>query len=725
MNIELRNKNGKLIYNNGLIVFENGRTGNTISLSGGNEFVLYSENENGVICALDEKAFVNKGISTENENEFCLSYERDKLRIKVRYTAKETVFVKRLEIFAGEEIFVKRVCLENRTVAGKLSRGGEGQPVFVKGENVALWCGIEFPAANNRYEGTTLAFTQAPFEKTKEFFSLPVVYGLDDCGDLLGAFCAYIKGKALPKDSMRIYGDWGLHDDLTPGDPVLTAEMTLKNIRDIADFSKKTGVKFDYYLMDAYWFERYTEKPYTEFCAETFPEGYRPVVDALKEAGIRYGLWFDINCIHGKPVGLEKYDTALGNGSVCLACDEVARLVTDAIAKQIEDCGLKMLKLDFAYFECKNPEHGHSVDITESKEKSIKNFIRMVGELKKSEPDLKILCYNGWTTSLDWLGSVQKREGYAISPYWCEYVDYLYCGDPRPSEIVSEKAENSIVWYTDAIIREFVDSAMPFDCIDDHGTMCGKTSTIYRLGKKPFRQGVLMNVMRGGKKQLVYGDISELDEEDGRYLAAVDGIYDRGMKMDYRTSLIGGDARLGEVYGYRLDGATEGYVVLVNPTAKEACYALELPQWRNLRVKAEIRIEDGLLKNAETEICGVLPVRISAGGYVLLEWRVEDSEKGFDKINLLPGEKLMLSVSGKKQLSVTFTKDGKPLRTGRGTPSGFKAYADGKELLQNVTTDIWSGVSWAYYPLNGAKEVVLVYEGKDVVTLKYYTAEEK
>ena len=79
----------------------------------------------------------------------------------------------------------------------------------------------------------------------------------------------------------------------------------------------------------------------------------------------------------------------------------------------------------------------------------------MVDHLHAVLPDLKILCYNGWTTDLDWIGSVKEKSGYAISPYWCKHVDYLYCGDPRPSEISSADLSNSIVYYTDAMIRNF------------------------------------------------------------------------------------------------------------------------------------------------------------------------------------------------------------------------------------------------------------------------------
>lgn len=721
---EIKNRNGKLIYADGTLVFVNARTGGTLTLSSGNEFVLYLENEGGEICVLNDGAFVCRGAEL-CDGGFCIAYTREGLTVTVCYTAKEETFEKTLLIGAEREISLRRVCLENRRSSAPVSRGGEGQPAFLgDGERNATWCGIEFPAANNAYEGNTLCFMQAPFERTKSFRSLPVVYGMDACGDLFGSFAAYIKSKAIKKGSAKIYCDWGLHDDMTEGDPVLTAQLTLDNVERIAKLSERSGVKFDYYLMDAFWFEPNT--PYDRFKKETFPNGPAPVVEAIEKAGMKYGLWFDINFIKAEMQGMEKYDTLLQNDSLCFSCDEVAELMTKGIETQIRECGLKMVKLDFAYFECKNPAHGHSVELTESKEKAVKNFLRMMEKLKAIEPELKVLCYNGWTTTLDWIGSVRERNGYAISPYWSEYIDYLYCGDPRPSEIACGELEKSLVWYTDAMIRNFADSAMPLDCIDDHGTMLGATGTIYRLGKKLFRQGVLMDVMRGGKKLHLYGDTSGLDDADCEFFGYVNGMYDKTMKKDYDTRFIGGDARKGEIYGYSATNGAEGYVVLVNPTPVKTVYPLALSQWKNnVRVKATVRVRDDVLTAADGQtLGGVMPLELSAYGYVCIEWSLSGGEKSFDKITLLPGERLVLDTSGKKALQLTFTKDGAPLRTCYGAPEGFKAFADGKELTQSVTACIWSGVSWLHYALNGERTVTLVYEGKEILSLKYYAEEE-
>lgn len=171
--------------------------------------------------------------------------------------------------------------------------------MFIGDDSTArLFCGIEFPVANNLYEGSTFCFTQAPYaELIETYVSRPVVYGMDNCGDLTATFLSYMKRKMRGDGKpLRIYCDWGLHDDLTPGEPTMSAALTLDNTPRVAELNRKSGAGFDYYLMDAFWFEK--GKPYTDFDPVAFPEGMGKIKAAMDEAGLKLGLWFDINGIH-------------------------------------------------------------------------------------------------------------------------------------------------------------------------------------------------------------------------------------------------------------------------------------------------------------------------------------------------------------------------------------------------------------------------------------------
>ena len=714
--IKITTTSAELLYEGGRLTLVKRSTQESVNLSGGNEFVLYlAEGDGRTVRALPAESFSLVDTDME-EGTFSLVYEYKNIRVTVRYTGRgDGVFEKRVTVDSDTAINLRRLCLEGRTASADVSRGGEGQPVFCDN----IWCGIEFPAAQNTYGGRTLHLMQTPCVTTTHFESLPVVYGVDTCGNLGTSFENYIEYLAMSKPARKIYCDWALHDELSPGGPVLTEAMTLENIERLKAFMDKTGTRFDYYLMDAFWFER--GKPYTHFKAETFPNGPAPVVKALEDAGMKYGLWVDVNGIH---TGLEAteefkaYSTKLGNGSVSLCCDEFVDALASGIEKQIRECGIKMVKLDFAYFECKNPDHGHSIDPLESKERAIINFRRMIERLREVEPELVVLCYNGWGTIYD---PHPVEPHFAMSPYWVEYVDYLSCSDPRPCDLPCRSFEQSIIWATDMSVREHFEGGLPLCSIDDSGTLLGKTDTIYRLGKRLFRPGVLMDVMRGSAKIFVYGDMSEIDDADCAYYAYVSSVYDRSMERGYRASFIGGDVRRGEVYGYSLSSPTEGYAVLLNPTMDAVHTTLSHPAWKGIGATVTVRIVDGeLTDRAPVAVGDDMTLDITAGGYVLVEWSLGSAARSFDEVLLPVGEALRLDVTGKRTITVCcFNHKGTPYRTATGLPQNFTVTADEKELIANQSSAVWSGYSWACYELDGKTDVLLSNGSPDAIKVKY------
>lgn len=713
-----------LAYHNGTLIFTDIRTGKNLTLGGGDEFVLYVADGEGNTTILRDNNFSLVSTNYIDGRVLSFEYEMSGLSVNIGYFSDGDVFQKHILVKDedGSGKTLRRITTENRRTFAPLTRGGEGQPVFIGDDTTAkLFCGTEFPVANNLYEGNTLCFSQAPYAGLDTPYSaMSVTYGLDVCGDLSATFLAHMQAQSITKEPLRVYNDWGLHDDLTPGDPILTAEMTLENIPRVIEMNRKSGANFDYYLMDAFWFE--SGHPYTHIRPDTFPEGMTPIKAALDEGGLKFGLWFDINGIHTHLANLPelaKYHTELGNGALCLACDEVADLICEGMEKQIKDLGLKIIKLDFGYFECKNPHHNHSVATAESKEKSVRNFIRMMDRLRKAEPDLKILCYNGWMTDLGWMGTPDPdRRGYPVSPYWCKFVDYVYCGDPRPSEFPSENAADSLVWYADGMIKLLADSLIPLDAIDDAGAMMGHTGTIYHLGKAHFRESMLMSVLRGGKKLLIYGDLRDLDDSDYAYLGLVDTLYTRAMAENYTTRIFGNAAR-GEVYGYDTGCETEGFCVIVNPTAHDVIYNLTSPRWQSGVSVTPIIVDGEIVEHHWQETGIATQVKVSARGYTLVEWKLTSTPKGFDKITLLPGDRITVNTKGKTVLELSFRKDGAPLRTSEGLPPEFTVMTGGKPLTPSQVSQVWSGISWVHYTLDHCPAVTLTYEGNLVLTMKY------
>lgn len=725
MRFRLSTSHSILTHSDSTLIFTDTRKCKTLTLGGGDEFVLYLCDREGSTVALRDNDFTLTETAYTMGEWLSFHYQRNDLSVCVSYKVHENVFEKLITVCKedGNGYILRRITVENRRAFAPLSRGGEGQPIFIGDDSTArLFCGTEFPVANNLYEGSTLCCTQSPYAHLSEtYVSRPVVYGMDTCGDLSATFLSYMKGKMCGDAApLRIYCDWGLHDDLTPGEPTMSAAMTLDNIPRVAELNRMSGVTFDYYLMDAFWFEK--GKPYTEFDPTAFPEGMTAIKAALNEAGLKLGLWFDINGIHTGLSGLPElaaYNAELGNGALCLACDEVANLICDGIEKQIRELDVQLIKLDFGYFECKNPRHNHSTEFTESKEKAVMNFIVMMHRLRMTNPDLKILAYNGWMTDLSWMNTPDSnRHGYAVSPYWCQYVDYIYCGDPRPSSFPSENTADSLVWYTDGMMKLFYDSLMPPEAIDDDGAMMGHTATIYRLGKAHFRQSMLMSVLRGGCKLMLYGDIRDLDDDDFAYLREVNALYTRAMEGNYTMRLFGNPA-CGEIYGYDTGNETEGLCMVVNPTAHDRVYSVTSSRFASGVTVAPVITNGEITKPVWQETGSSIPIRVTAHGYTLVEWKLMPIEKGFDTITMLPGDSVMIRTCGNEELELTFTKDSIPLKTVTGLPPKFTVTDGYRELLPSLESPVWAGISWAHFRLHGASSVTLANQSELAFTLKY------
>lgn len=68
-----------------------------------------------------------------------------------------------------------------------------------------------------------------------------------------------------------------------------------------------------------------------------------------------------------------------------------------------------------------------------SKEPGVRRFIERLSELRGRYPDLRVLAYNGFTTDLSFIGSVDpNRRGLAVSPFWAQAVDYSFTAGSPP-----------------------------------------------------------------------------------------------------------------------------------------------------------------------------------------------------------------------------------------------------------------------------------------------------
>ncbi|MDD4107094.1 MAG: hypothetical protein PHH93_00050 [Prolixibacteraceae bacterium] len=487
--------------------------------------------------------------------------------------------------------------------------------------------------------------------------------------------------------------------------------MACRILNDLRRAKKTTGLTYDYYLMDNFW---YVPDTYDHFKPTHWPKGPEKFLGELEEMGMEFGLWFDVNM---KNV-LKPDNTLLRSTTadeLCIAVEEnMSRLFT-SVEKHIRENRVRILKFDFAYFECDNPAHDfHSQRKIASKEPAVRNFITHLDALRKEFSTLQVLAYNGFTTNLDYIGSVDpNRNGWAISPFWALSIDYLYCGDPRPSERPAPM-EKSIVHYSDCMMEQFTDALIPREAIDDHGSMIGMTNTIYYLQKRSLRDSYVMNIVRGTRKIHLYGETALLDDADWTFLAKAQKLFDFVCAPECRTEPVLERPSRGTVYGYHNTQGDRGIVTAVNVTATTQPVVVNISgtlRWKRVYHVGEWCEEFLPLTGS---LCAEL------GGYDIdiYTWeRVSDEETetltipineqcpgGY--VDLDAGTKVMVSLPDEgKLIGIRFMTDTlSPLRAANEERSAMRVKAQGCELIRQDTMAVWSGISFAVYEVRRIEE---------------------
>src|SRR4051794_18393487 len=83
---------------------------------------------------------------------------------------------------------------------------------------------------------------------------------------------------AGPKKPVTIYNNWSAYDELSDNIP-LTEQLAMKQLNELIRL-KKSGVKVDYYMMDAFWFDK--AGGYRTWHKQRWPNGPDKWLEACK-----------------------------------------------------------------------------------------------------------------------------------------------------------------------------------------------------------------------------------------------------------------------------------------------------------------------------------------------------------------------------------------------------------------------------------------------------------
>jgi hypothetical protein len=530
-------------------------------------------------------------------------------------------------------------------------------------------------------------------------------------------------GVPLARDPIFVYNNWSAYDELSDNVP-LTEQLAMKELDEILRL-RKFGVRFDYYIMDAFWFA--PDGGYRTWRKPNWPSGPDQWIKKCRENGILPGLWFGTNQlvkINAIPAWEDSLDAKKGE----MSFSEGGFLPNFMETLQYwYDRGIRIFKFDFADFDAATPEAEKTKTKEEIRRRNVDAFREALKKFREHNPDIVLVAYNGFGGDI---GSTAGPFPFhdPIDLRWLEVFDSLYSGDPKPSDVPEMNFWRSMDIYSDHMVRRYAQSFVPLERIDSSAFMLGNTGTIMYRGNHAWKGALILMMARGGWVNTVYGNLELLSADDARWFAKVQSLYLHLQSMG-RTKPFGGIPGEVQPYGFGSLDADGAVYAVVNPA--QSVEEISLPRLSKEQVRQKHLSAERLLFSD----AGFQPVlrgnsiQLGPGQMALVgygKYASADYDFGIQADVVVPRSikpfAATFAPSGKNTIQAIVTaplhsdlrivmqqhslNDGSIMRSRRGAPpDGTKmgkffvlsATQDGKPIPVQINYDkaIWSGLSWA------------------------------
>jgi hypothetical protein len=523
----------------------------------------------------------------------------------------------------------------------------------------------------------------------------------------------------LLRDPIFVYNDWSAYDELSDNIP-LTESLAMKELDEILRLHR-FGVRFDYYMMDAFWFD--PDGSYRTWRKPNWPDGPDAWIQKCRDHGILPGLWFSTNTLV-KINAAPQWQDSLNEKKGSMSFFEGGFLPSFMETLQYwYDRGIRMFKFDFVDFDAATPQSVKTMGREEIRARNADAFRKALKQFRQRNPDIVLVAFNGFG------GDVESTAGpfpfhNPVDLRWLEVFDSLYSGDPRASDVPEMNFWRSMDIYSDHMVRRYEQSNLPLDRIDSTGFMLGNTGTIYYRKTHAWKGALILMMARGGWVNTVHGNLEFLSKDDARWFAKVQSIYLRLESMG-RTKTFGGIPGDVQPYGFGSLDPDGALYVAVNPAQNIS--QIELP----LLSKAQELNQHGRLLFSDVGFQPVLTgskvtlgpgqmAVVGYGKYASPEYTMGTQEDVRIPLSIRPLE-ATLTPEGKNAIHATViapqqgnlrivmqqrSTDGGIMRSWKGGPPNgtnmgkvfvLRAWQNGHELPVEINYDkvIWSGLSWA------------------------------
>ena len=484
---------------------------------------------------------------------FLLYYPDLKLSILLNYySLKGEKFIHReleVENLGEDEIVIEDAKLGNWVVAGNITGGGKGLPVFV--DDLWFFSG-ETPWFDAVGEGSTVTLSQHPsafLKKNEKWTSDRSLLG-GGVKDARKVLADYIRSVILPPRFVTVYNTWyDFRED------ALTTEHTVETFLKLRSGLKSFGASVDYCVVDDGWFNK--DKIY-ETNTKRFPKGLGEISELITPYGSGLGLWlsYSSQTCDLKALTQSGYEAA-NDYYMCLSGPKYNKDLRAAIKNRIVNDEVKCFKHDFNYFNCGRPGHGHLLSESQSTEANMRETAVLLDMERELDPDI----HQSITTGIN------------HSPWWLKYAKILWMGgkdrDYNFSYPVTSRPQAEMR-YRDGFLYKLQkkdNEFFPIYALMTHGLIDGAYFSIGPwLDDVQWSDYVMNYLGRGTALRELYIHPKELSEKKFEVLGRGLNWANENNELMLRSEMILGDPAKNELYGFRgHDDSGHVYASLLNP----------------------------------------------------------------------------------------------------------------------------------------------------------------
>ncbi len=516
------------------------------------------------------------------------------------------------------------------------------------------------------------------------------------------------------KEPVSVYINWAAYDELSDN-VELTEELALRQLDELIRL-QGLGARFDYYMMDAFWFA--PDGAYRAWRRPHWPGGPDRWLERCHAAGVKPGLWVTANTLC-KMECPPAWRESLDEEHKALCCFYGGFLADFVLAlHEWYERGVRAFKFDFANFLAAPRSLRNVMTPSEIRSANVTAWQGAMRAFRREHPDVLLLGYNGFEeapaqhgTSLPLVRAIDLR--------WLEVFDSLYCGDPRPADVPAMNFWRSKDVYSDHVVRVYEWNNLPLSRIDNSGFMIGTTGTCYYRRTAAWQGMLILSLARGGWVNTYYGNLDLLDEEKGRWFARVQSWY-LELQKNGRVTTFGGMPGEAAPYGFAAMRDGSGLLAVVNPGQLPADLPLPIAAGKPRRLLFR---DAGFVPQLTGDVVRLGPEQLALIG--VGDYAAHQYDLGLQQDMRIPADSRLLAEfagkdnehriacplaapprDGRLRVVLCQRDGGGPLRLSGGSPPKGKtmgqlllirAQQDGRDVPVEIAYDkaIWSGLSWA------------------------------